>query len=148
VFDKVYSLIENVNEAKKFLIIIIVVVAFLAILQMISLYSYSISDNKKNIGILRTIGVNKSDTKKIFAVECFVVTMVSDAIALLASVLLTLALNQVISINIIELANFKFLRIRVVVVAMMAIISVILSMLSVGIPLRKYSKVKIIDLIK
>lgn len=147
-YDKVYMLMNTIDSMKTAMVIIVTVIALLSVLQMISLYSYSINDNKKTIGILRTLGVNKSDTKKIFTVECIAVSVSSFAIAIIINVFITHIINSIISQQIIELDNFCFLRMRFIVVLVTGVVSVVLSIFSVIIPLRKYSKIKIIELIK
>ena len=147
-FDKVYDLIMNIEMLKIGLFIAVAILGVLSVLQMISLYSYSINDNKKTIGVLRTLGVNKADTKRIFTVECVVVSVTSYVIALIVNVFVISMMNDFISQNIFEFEGLDFLRMRFIIVLIAGIISCVLSVLSVLIPLRKYSKMKIIELIK
>lgn len=147
-FDKVYDLIINIEMLKVGLFIAVAILGVLSVLQMISLYSYSINDNKKTIGVLRTLGVNKADTKRIFTVECMVVSVTSYVIALIVNVFVIGMMNDFISQNIFEFEGLDFLRMRFMIVLIAGIISCALSVLSVLIPLRKYSKMKIIELIK
>ena len=145
---KVYEVIENVNMGRIVMLIVVFIISILTILQMVSLFSYSINDNKKTIGILRTLGVTKSDTKKIFTLECIVVSMISFAVAIAVGLVLTGILNDIISQKIFMFEGFSFLRMRVVVVVMVGLINCALSVLSVLVPLRKFSKIKIIELLK
>ena len=145
---KVYEVIENVNMGRIVMLIVVFIISILTILQMVSLFSYSINDNKKTIGILRTLGVTKSDTKKIFTVECIVLSMISFAVAIAVGLVLTGILNDIISQKIFMFEGFSFLRMRVVVVVMVGLINCALSVLSVLVPLRKFSKIKIIELLK
>lgn len=124
------------------------VITFLAILQMISLYSYSINDNKKTIGVLRTMGVNKADTKKIFTVECIVVSTISFIISIVMGIFATGIINNYIDKNVLNYDGFEFLRMRLIVVLIIGVVACLLSVISVLIPLRKYSKMKVIELIK
>lgn len=146
--QRVYDLMKEVDALKIFMIIVVAVIALLSVLQMISLYSYSINDNKKTIGILRTLGVNKSDTKKIFTVECMVISVLSFVIAIIISIFITSGINNFISQNIFEFDGFSFLHMRLIIVIITGIVNCALSALSVLIPIRKFSKMKIIELIK
>lgn len=147
-YDKLYSFISTIDSIKIGMLIGVFTIALLAVLQMISLFSYSINDNKKTIGILRTLGVDKSDTKKIFTVECVVISVIALVSAIIISLVITYFINDYVARNLIEIDKFRFFRMRPVVVLITGIVSILLSILSVIIPLRKYSKIKIIDLIK
>lgn len=146
--QKVYELIENIDGFNFFMLIVVAVVALLSILQMISLYSYSINDNKKTIGILRTMGVNKSDTKRIFTVECMVVSVLSFVVAIIINVFVTYGINNYITQEILQFDGFDFLHMRFIIVVITGVINCVLSVLSVLIPIRKFSKMKIVELIK
>lgn len=145
---KVYDLIHNVASVKIAMIIVVLVLSVLTVLQMISLYSYSISDNKKIIGILRTLGVDKKDTNRIFVVECLLVSIVAFIIANIANIFVATALNNFVNNFILDLVGYEFVSIRFVVIFIAGAVNVLLSILSVLIPLRKFSRVKIIELIK
>ncbi len=145
---KVYEMMLNIDSFKMILLVVSAVITFLAILQMISLYSYSINDNKKTIGVLRTMGVNKADTKKIFTVECIVVSTISFIISIVMGIFATGIINNYIDKNVLNYDGFEFLRMRLIVVLIIGVVACLLSVISVLIPLRKYSKMKVIELIK
>ncbi|MBO5098001.1 MAG: ABC transporter permease, partial [Agathobacter sp.] len=147
-FLKIYMLRDGMEMAKIAVFAVIGGLALLSVLQMISLYSYSINDSKKTIGILRTMGVRESSTMKIFAVECMVVSIIAYIIAIVFSILVTSGINIFICEKIWGFDGFDFLRMRFIIVLAVGIISGLLSVLSVIIPIMKYSKLKIIDLIK
>lgn len=92
--------------------------------------------------------MDKSDTIKIFTVECMVVSLLSFAMAFVVNIFVTSIINDFISQNVFLFDGFNILRIRFVVVLVTGIINYALSVISVLIPIRKYSKVKIIELIK
>ena len=146
--DKVYEFIDTIDSLKITLLVVCLVIAGLCVLQMISLYSYSIEDNKKTIGILRTMGVYKSDTLKIFTMECIVVSTISFVVAVLIGILLTNVLNELISYNIFQFEGLLFLRMRPVILVAVGLINFVLSALSVIIPIKKCQKIKIIQLLK
>lgn len=143
-----YDFTKEMESITFAMIVVAVIVALLSVLQMISLYTYSINDNKKTIGILRTIGVNKADTKKIFTQECLLISVISLLIAIALSLILTKAINEFISANVYNFSGFEFLDFSIGTIFIVGCINCVLSILSVVIPLRKYSKCKIIELIK
>lgn len=145
---KVYELIENIDYFKVFLFLFLLIIIILFIFQMISQFSYSINDNKKTIGILRTIGVTKADTKKFFIIECLIISFFSFLVAIIASIIITNVINNFVNQNILEIYNYNFLRTRLILVIIIGIINCVLSISSVIIPIKKYSKAKIVDLIK
>lgn len=146
--NKVYDLMTNIDALKTIMLIVVLVVSALAVLQMISLYSYSINDNKKTIGILRTLGVSKSDTKRIFTIECIVISVVAFVLSIVINVVVVGIINEYINQNVLELKDFDFVRMRFSIILIAGIINYVLSMISVIIPIHKYSKIKIIKLIK
>ncbi len=145
--QRVYDLIKNIDSLKMIIVMIAGAIALLSMLQMISLYTYSINDNKKTIGILRTLGVNKVDTSKIFTVECIVVSLISFTVAICFSILVTSVINDLICESVLWF-DISILRMRFIVVLITGLVNCALSALSVLIPIRKFSKVKIIELIK
>lgn len=147
-YQKIYELIDNVDVVKRAMVMIAAVFTLLAVLQMISLYSYSINDNKKTIGILRTLGVNKSDTKKIFTIECVMVSTLSFIVALVIGMLLTHIANGFINKSILGFAGFNLIRMRPEIILFVGIVNFMLSVIAVLVPLGRYSKMKIIELIK
>ena len=146
--DKVYDFMNVIDKLKVILLVVCLVIAGLCVLQMISLYSYSIEDNKKTIGILRTMGVNKSDTLKIFTMECIVVSTISFVIAVLMGIIFTNVLNNMISSDIFRFEGFGILHMRFAIIVGVGLINFILSALSVITPIRKCQKMKIIQLLK
>ncbi len=147
-FEKVYSLIENINALRTGMVLMVFVLVFLALLQMISLYSYSINDSKKTIGVLRTLGIDKSDIKKIFSVECIVVSLFAFVIALGFSFFVTMGINHFIDKEILGIEEFAFLRMRLPVVFVAGAVSIVMSVLSVVIPVKRYSKFMVMELIR
>ena len=147
-FSKIYMLIDGVEAIKPALFIVVGVLVLLSILQMFSLYYYSIEDSKKTIGILRTMGVNKLDTIKIFMVECVTVFILSYVVAIGIGIFILNGVNTFINDNVLEFYGFDFLQMRFVIVIVAGLLSGTLSALSVIIPIKKYSKKKIIELMK
>jgi putative ABC transport system permease protein len=147
-YDLLYSFLDEINRIRTGFVVLAIVISLLTLMQMISLYSYSINDNKKEIGILRTIGVNKADTVRIYSLECVGVTVNSFVIACALVFIANIFLNNFINENIIEISEFNLLNLRGDIVVVSIIVSVILSLLSVIFPLMKYSKIKIVELIK
>lgn len=146
--EQLYSLSYNVDSLAIVFIIGVGIISLLSILQMVSLYSYSINDNKKTIGILRTLGVNKGDTMNIFTLECLVVSVVSFLVALILNIIFICAINKFLLENMLINTGINFIHIRFIVILITLAVTLLLSMLSVIIPIKKYSKIKIIELIK
>ena len=146
--EQLYSLSYNVDSLAIIFIIGVGIISLLSILQMVSLYSYSINDNKKTIGILRTLGVNKADTMNIFTLECLVVSVISFFVALILNIIFIYAINKFLLDNMLINTGINFIHIRFIVILITLAVTLLLSMLSVIIPLRKYSKIKIIELVK
>lgn len=147
-YSSVFDLIDGIKDFKIYLIGTMIVLFVLTLLQMISLYSYSISDNKKTIGILRTLGIDKSGVYKIYVVECVMISVISIIISSVLNCVIISSLNGFIDDELICISNYHFLNARITIMAIVTSVYILLSFLSVYIPLKKFSKKKIMDLVK
>lgn len=101
--------------------------------------------------IVDELGLNsylEKKAKKIFIIECLIISFSSFFVAIIASIIITNIINNFVGQNILEIYNYNFIRVRLVLVIIIGIINCVLSICSVIIPIKKYSKTKIVDLIK
>lgn len=114
----------------------------LSLLVVVLLYSFisaSIRSTKKQIGILRALGAKQSDTFKIYAGEGFLVTIFALIVASVLLAVVAPLLNLVFS----QMYGYYFSLISIEwwVYAVMAALTVVVTLLAVLLPLRKFSKI-------
>lgn len=108
------SIIENlemadslIEELSKVFLIAGIVLASFAIMLFSNFISVSISNKKKEIGILRAIGARGTDVFKIFFSESFVITLICLILSITATITICTILNDVLN-NEIGLSIFVF----------------------------------------
>lgn len=146
--EKVYSIIETIASFRWGVYIFIGVMGLITLLQMVSLYSYSIQDSKKTIGILRTLGARKSDVMQIFSLECVLITAISLVNAIVLSCLVAVFINGYFADTVLDIPDFMFYRSGVVNATCVIVLGVLLGILSVIIPLKKHMKKSIVELVR
>lgn len=112
------------------------------ILVIVLLYSFistSIRMTRKQIGILRALGAKKSDTFKIYAVEGFIVTVISLVLSIVAIAVGAPILNALVGTMFGH--YFSLFTIGAVVYITMAVLALVVTTVSVFIPLRKFNKI-------
>ena len=125
------------------LIILALIIGFL----IISLIGFSIQDNKKQIGILRTLGFTNGDTIKIFLVEVFMLMVAT----LLTTVVLIIIVNSVINHGFkqsIYEQPYNILRFDALSMLVVSVSLVILSLICSMLPIYRISKERIVNLFK
>lgn len=125
------------------LIILVLIIGFL----IISLIGFSIQDNKKQIGILRTLGFTNGDTIKIFLVEVFMLMVAT----LLTTVVLIIIVNSVINHGFkqsIYEQPYNILRFDALSMLVVSVSLVILSLICSMLPIYRISKERIVNLFK
>lgn len=125
------------------LIILALIIGFL----IISLIGFIIQDNKKQIGILRTLGFTNGDTIKIFLVEVFMLMVAT----LLTTVVLIIIVNSVINHGFkqsIYEQPYNILRFDALSMLVVSVSLVILSLICSMLPIYRISKERIVNLFK
>lgn len=92
----VNNLVENLSLV--FLIIGIVLAVFAALL-LFNFITMSISNKKKEIGILRAVGARGIDVFKIFFSESGIIVGICTVLALIGSIVLTFVINNVLKVE-------------------------------------------------
>ncbi len=144
--DYIYKFRNIIFSVKKILTIFVVISFSLALFLLITFISYSIKDQAKKIGILRTLGVSLRNTVSIFLVEASVITSISLVLGFIVFEYILYQINIIynrhmayISFDIIEAKPFVCLIIVVIIYLM--------SFTAMYLPLHNMSKKKPIDLL-
>ena len=141
--------IDSVNKVVDKISKIAFYFSIFALIFSIILFLYfalnSISNNKKEIGILRALGAKTSDIYKIFYLEIFIVGLFAFVISNVISYFSVLIVNNIISSDL--FVHIRPVMFRVDTIYILFIVLLCLTFISFVIPLLKISKMKPIDLI-
>ena len=146
------SAYDNINDGiDKIIILVTSLVIICTIATVYNAFSISISERKKQFGILNSIGATKSQTTKLVLMEAFLVSIIGIPLGLLAG---TFAIDIVFKIigNFYGSSMIGELGLRVVyspmVIILSAIIVIITILISAILPARQAAKISPLEAIK
>ena len=146
------STYDNINDGiDKIIILVTSLVIICTIATVYNAFSISISERKKQFGILNSIGATKSQTTKLVLMEAFLVSIIGIPLGLLAG---TFAIDIVFKIigNFYGSSMIGELGLRVVyspmVIILSAIIVIITILISAILPARQAAKISPLEAIK
>lgn len=145
--NDVYAIADVKQSAIKYILLVMIVMVLLTSFTMIGLIGYSINDNSKIIGILKSLGVNKVDIKKIFMIQPIKIIAIAFFMALISLYLLVQYVNVEYCRNIIGRAyDIVSFDMHAVVGAFVFVL--IMGVFTVMCPLKEMDKKTIIDNMK
>ena len=146
------SAYDNINEGiDKIIIFVTSLVIICTIATVYNAFSISISERKKQFGILNSIGATKSQTTKLVLMEAFIVSIIGIPLGLLAG---TFAIDIVFKMigSLYGSSMIGELGLRVVysptVIILSAIIVIITILISAILPARQAAKISPLEAIK
>ena len=143
-----YGMIESMRASLFIMIAICVIMVVVLILLVINLISFSITNRKREIGILSALGTSNKDITKIFLFETLVIAAISFVITLILTFVMAVVFNALIcSTHHYELFISVF-RVDILTIAVLAVSSFGLLLLAAWIPTSKIAKLKPIDAIR
>lgn len=146
-FNVVNSLNSLLNDLLPYILIIIIALTLIVVFLNITCIAYSIKDNSRLIGILRAIGLSKTDTLTTFIIQAMVLCTATILLFLLISVIGTVVINEVLLLsyskmqfNILYFDAFVFLGISALIMA--------IASLSAALPIIRLANKHPVELIK
>ena len=144
-----YGSLMTITETYKIARIVLFVLAMLfmvfSFLQFGNFVGISISNNKKDIGILRAIGASEKDIVKIYGYESITLAIISWLISLVGYILSIFLVNKYIGVT--ESYILKVVVLDPFSIIIMLVIIVAISLLVSTSYIRKVSSIKPIDVI-
>ena len=147
-FESKYSMAEDFASMKRIIriisILLCTVLTWIAVMNLINVFISSIIVRKKEIAVMKSIGMTRSQLRKMFLWEIFYYNVASFILAVVLSILLSIsALRWFIN-------EFSFMSFRVGVAIYPAILFVILfiGVITVIVTEKKVSKANIVEEIK
>lgn len=138
-YDEVGMASDIVEELSLVFLVIGIVLAVFASLLLFNFISMSITNKKKEIGILRAVGARGTDVFKIFFAESGIIVGVCTLLALIGTGILTFVINNILKSNIgFDVTLFVFGAVPVLVMVFVALfVSLISTFLPVYLAARK-----------
>lgn len=144
----IYSgIILAVKQVVKKIAVVAKYVSILLLVFLIVLFFYfmitSVESNRKDIGILRSLGAKISDIYKIFYLESFILGIFALGLSSLGCYFSVKFVNNIISTNL--FIDIKPIMFKNEIVLILFVLLILLITLSFGLPVLKISKIKPID---
>lgn len=135
-----------IDQMSGLILIIGLALAVFSIMMLGNYIATSISNKKRDIGILRALGAKASDVFAIFVNESIIIAMVNTVLSIITSIFLCGGLNKMIK-NMTQV-SFTTLNFGIRQIAIMIIINIAIAVLASLIPIYRMSKKKPIDCIR
>ena len=148
--NTLYSSVSFVNDLVEelslvFLIVGIVLAVFAALL-LFNFISMSITNKRKEIGILRAVGARGTDVFKIFLSESGIIVGICTLLALIGTVVLTFVLNNMLKAEVgLDVTLFVFGPLSIL---LMVAIAVVVAVISTFLPVYFAARKKPVDSIR
>ncbi len=136
-----------IQELKLILGMILLIVMALNFILIGTFVNISINENKKNIGILRSLGVTMSECMQIFSIEFYAIYLTSLSIATLAIVFIIRFVNNFFSQGLNEV-KYDIIKFNVIIYLIVTITECFISYISIKLPIGKMKKQKPIETIR
>lgn len=133
-----------INEWKKVFLWTGIVLAVFSTLLLSNFISLSISNKKKEIGILRAVGAREGDVFKIFIAESLTIVIICSILALVGTAFVCYALNS----SVLEKFGFAILVITFPTILLIFIIGILVAIFATLLPVLKIARKKPVDTIR
>ncbi|MCQ2795728.1 MAG: ATP-binding cassette domain-containing protein [Bacilli bacterium] len=136
-YQQMTIMIQLVNQFKQIFLYVGIGTGVLAALLFANFISASISNKKKDIGILRAVGAKSTDVFKVFWSESGVIALICFVLATISSAITCVSLNNVIAGTLIsiKILNFSIVNILIILGA-----AILISLLATLIPVIRAAK--------
>ena len=143
-----YDYCKERDALRQPLMIISGVLIGVLLLMLVYVFSYRISDDKKRIALLRSIGVRKKDINKLYMLEAMLVTTVVLFFSIGSAMLCCNIANRRFCNEYMNGVHIQAISVRPLVLAALVTAFIAIVFLAVSIPLRKLQKKKPMDIFK
>ena len=145
-YQNVMSVSETIDLLSKIFLWVGLGLAVFASLLLANFITMSISNKKKEIGILRAVGARGADVFKIFFAESGIIVGICTVLALIGSIVVSFVLNSVLKAGLgLNVALFVFGPLSVVV---MIAVALVVALVATFLPVRAAAKKKPVESIR
>ena len=145
--NDVYDIVDMKPNLLKYIALALILMIVLTVFIMISIIGYSIEDNSRIIGILKSLGISTSDIKNIFIIQPIIIIAISFVLALVALIVLVNYINaEYIKQNAGVVLNIIHVNPISVIVAL--ILAFAIGTITVILPLKEMDKKTIVETLR
>ncbi len=137
---------EPLNEMRGIILILGLGLVVFLIMMMVNYIGASISNKKRDIGILRALGAKASDVFAIFVNESIIIAMINAVLAIIVALFTCMGLNVMIK-NMTQV-GYTVLFFGIRQIALMVVVSIAIAVITSLIPIYRMSKKKPIECIR
>lgn len=142
----IYSVRDMVISLMPVLQILLFIALLITMLVLFSFITFSINSNSRQIGILRSIGVTRNDTVRIFVAETIIIALIALIVSYVMDVVLTIYINNMYAASLAE-NPFDIIIPNIAICLIIPLITVALTLVSSVIPIRMMSKKRPVEII-
>lgn len=143
----IYSVRDMVISLMPVLQILLFIALSITVLVLFSFITFSITSNSRQIGILRSIGVTRNDTVRIFVAETIIIALIALIVSYVMDVVLTIYINNMYAASLAE-NPFNIIIPNIAICLIIPLITVALTLVSSVIPIRMMSKKRPVEIIR
>lgn len=144
IFNGLEFVEDLISDLSKIFLIAGGVIAVFACLLLSNFISMSISNKKREIGILRAVGARGSDVFKIFFSESFTITLICTVISIVTSIGVCIILNKEVNDSLgASIFNFGILSMAIIIA-----LAILTAVVSTFLPVRNAAKKKPVESIR
>ncbi len=145
--NAIYEFEHLMDQFKKAVLFLLLVLITIAVFMVYYNINGSISNNRKTIGVLRSIGVSKKCTIKIFLVEAVLICVLSCIFAMMLNVTVISVVNKTVRSGV-EINPYNLLWWDVPMSAIIVVITFVLFLFVAIMPIFKYAMKPPIEIIR
>lgn len=143
----IYSVRDMVISLMPVLQILLFIALSITVLVLFSFITFSINSNSRQIGILRSIGVTRTDTVRIFVAETIIIALIALVVSYMIDIVLTIYINNMYAGSLTE-NPFNIIIPNTAICLIIPLITVALTLISSAIPIRMMSKKRPVEIIR
>ncbi len=144
--NNIYFFDKTIKSLKPILLIILIIVMAINFIMVGTFVNISISENRRNIGILRSLGVTMKDCTHIFNYEFYAIYVGSNIFATIVNILLVYKVNEFFSKGLKDV-RYDIITFNLLICLIVALLEFLISYISVKIPIRKLSRQKPLEIL-
>lgn len=135
-----------INDIKPILYLILIISMFINFIMIGTFIHISINENKKNIGILRSLGVKMSDCIQIFALE-FLIMFLCSVVVVIPVIIRIISMVNNMYRNSLEEINYCIIDKSYIIFAIVFIVEIVVNVLSIYLPIKNIRRKNPIEII-
>lgn len=145
--NDVYDIVNIKPTLLKYIALALILMIVLTVFIMISIISYSIEDNNKIIGILKSLGISHGDIKKIFIIQPITIIIISFVFAMGLLVVLVKYINfEYMKQNVGIVLDI--IHVNPIAIIISLILALIIGIITVMLPLKEMDKKTIVETLR